>query len=210
MRVILILLLILPLQLFSQEKRDTSELRGSASFFSNTPSLPLSGNVFVPPYHAGLDLGLSSPFEVQKRGRWEWNADLAYYYHRLSHHGIHLRGGVRYRRIGLSDSGEYGFSWELAVKGGYLHMFMERPSYEFNEETGEYERSSPTGRSQFSFGVSTGPTYRFPKAPEWETFLNYRIWMQTPFVQNYVPILPNIALHIGMRFELPSKSSQGS
>ncbi len=197
--------LLLPLSLLAQGKKDSNEVRGEVSFYSNTPSFPLSGQVFTTPYHPGIDLGASTPFNVKKKGRWELSGNLNYYYHRLSHHGIGLRGGIRYRRMGDPDSGRYGFSWELGLKMGYLHMITERARYELNEETGEYEKLPSTGRSQFSFGLATGPAYRFPQAPKWELFLNYRFWVQTPFVNQYVPVLPNVALHFGLRFQLPSK-----
>lgn len=206
MRRIFLILILMPLALSAQEEEaDSSELRAEAALFSNAPSFPLGGKVFVPPYHPGVDLGASGPFRMKEQGRWEWSTSLAYYYHRLSHHGIHLRGGVRYRQTGSKDEQRKGFSWEFALKGGYLHLLSERPSYEFDEESGEYERTSKWGRPQFSLGLATGPAYRIPNAPRWEFFMNYRIWAQMPFVKEYVPILPNVGFHLGARFELPSK-----
>lgn len=196
----LFFLIAVPLILSAQEKVDSSALRIEGSFFSNAPSLPFSGNVFTTPYHPGIDLGIGAPFNLKKSGRWEWRTQLGYYYHELSHHGIHLRGGVLYRQM----TGWEGFSWEFSLKGGYLHMIAQRPKYELNDN-GAYEKEPSLGRSQFSAGLATGPAYRFQGSERWELFLNYRFWVQTPFVNEYVPILPNVAFHFGVRYELPKK-----
>lgn len=199
-----LLFLLTHLSAFSQGMDDSTELRAEASFFSNAPSLPLGGKVFVPRYHPGIDLGIGGPFNIKEKGRWEWSSKLGYYYHKLSHHGIHLRGGLRYRQTGNRDKDWNGLSWEIAFRGGYLHMLTQRPAYEFDEASGEYQRTQRLGRSQFTFELETGPAYRPIESPEWEFFLNYRFWMQTPFVKEYVPILPNVAFHLGIRYRLPN------
>ncbi len=202
MRILLfILILICPAALLAQDEADSTHLRLEGSFFSNTPSFPLSGKVFVPPYHPGIDLGVRSPFSRNEHGRWEWRASLAYYYHRLSHHGIHLRPGLGYTLE--SDSLE-GFSWEFGLNMGYLRSIGLRDRFELNEE-GEYEKVPEYGRSQFSVGLSTGPAYRPKEGSDWELFLNYRFWVQTPFVHQYVPVLPNMAFHLGVRFDLSTE-----
>lgn len=202
----LLILLPVPFALFAQEKQekaDSSGLRIEGSLFSNAPALPFSGNVFAAPYHPGIDLGLGAPFSLKRTGRWEWRTQIGYYHHALSHHGIHLRGGVIYRqKLGLK-----GLSWEFALKGGYLHMIAQRSKYELNSNGG-YEKEASLGRSQFSAGLATGPAYRFPGTRRWELFINYRFWVQTPFVQEYVPVLPNVAFHFGVRYELPQKNGK--
>ncbi|MFB6258196.1 MAG: hypothetical protein ABEH38_05850 [Flavobacteriales bacterium] len=208
MRILLLsFLLFFAGQLFAQEegKSDSSELHLEAAFFSNTPSFPLSGRVFILPYHPGLDIGVSSPFSIKERGKWEWTASLSSYYHRLSAHAVNIQAGLRYRQTGLRDSSGNGFGWELAFNGGYLHAFGLRPKFELNEETGEYEQVPATGRSQFSMGITTGPAYRLPSAPDWQLFMNYRIWARLPYVAEYVPILPNVAFHLGVRYRIPQK-----
>jgi hypothetical protein len=207
-KVLSLLLFALPLSLLSQGIEDSTELRGEAAFFFNTPSLPVSGNVFVPPYHPGLDFGIGGPFELKDKGRWEWSSNLGYYYHRLSHHGIHIRGGLRYQQTGERGSDWNGLSWEFALKAGYLHMLTIQPSYRYDEESSEYRRTARGGRSQFTFGLATGPSYRPPVAKKWEFFVNYRFWIQTPFVKQYVPILPNVAFHIGVRRSLSTEKSE--
>ena len=42
--------------------------------------------------------------------------------------------------------------------------------------------------------------YEFRKENPIDVFLNYQFLMQMPFVNEYVPILPNSALHVGVAF----------
>lgn len=173
---------------------DSAHYRVGGSVFSNGPSFPFSGKPFQAPYHIGATADVSAQFSLKEKGRWEWSLGLAYFHQRLSHKGIHFRPGLRYHR----KTGLDGLEWELGLHPGYLYTLLENPRYVLNKE-GEYIPHPRAGRSQFSFDLSTGPAYSPPAAPEWEFYLNYRLWAQMPFVKQYVPVLPNTAFHIGIR-----------
>jgi hypothetical protein len=82
---------------------------------------------------------------------------------------------------------------------GYLHSIPEAQVFKLNAN-GEYDRKTNFGRAQFmaDFVVQIG--YEFRKENPIDVFLNYQFLMQMPFVNEYVPILPNSALHVGVAF----------
>lgn len=190
---ILLLLLFSGTAAFPQEA-DSAHYRIGGSVFSNGPSFPFSGKPFQSPYHMGATADLSGPFSHKENGRWEWSLGVGYFHQRLSHTSFQFRPGLRFHH----KTGLDGFEWEFAAHPGYLYTLLENPRYVLNKE-GEYIPHPRAGRSQFTFDLSTGPAYSPPSTPEWEFFLNYRIWAQMPFVKQYVPVLPNTAFHIGIR-----------
>ncbi len=174
----------------------TSALPFHFSMFHNAPSLPFQGTGFTPPIHPGLEAGTSFTLGKGADHRWELQPALGYFYHRLAHHGIHLRGKARYTRFFSERTG-------LHVHGdlGYLHTIPHIAFYETGGSNG-VQRALRGGRPQLLTGLGLGPDFRLAPDAGLTVFLDYRFWLQWPFVNQYVPLLPNTAVHLGVKFEL--------
>jgi hypothetical protein len=76
---------------------------------------------------------------------------------------------------------------------------------QFKWEDGRYVKKANFGRPQLMATASLTAGYDIKakgKLPL-RLFLQYQFWLQTPFVNKYVPLLPNTALHIGAIYQLP-------
>ncbi len=161
------------------------------SVFSTSTQLP-GGSVL--PLHPGIDLGTELRYNRSAKNQWRQTLKAGVYYHKYSQTGIQLYSEVLYRRMLWQ-----GFSAELKLGGGYLHAISDLQIFELHG--GSYQRQKHIGRPQFMGTFSAGAGYRMGSAQDAaRIFLDYQFFLQMPFVNNYVPVLPNTALHIGVAF----------
>jgi hypothetical protein len=59
-----------------------------------------------------------------------------------------------------------------------------------------------------SAAIAAGYDFQVKGKMPLRLFLQYQFWMQTPFVNKYVPLLPNAALHIGGIYQLPKNRTK--
>ncbi len=185
----------------SAEPRDTTELPIRVSTFHNAPALPFSGGAVTPPLHPGLEIAGSFPITQPGDHRFRAGPALGYYYHHLAKHGIYALGQLHYR-YRVTDR----FHANAHGAVGYLHSIPAIAFYETGNGNG-VEKALQWGRPQVAGGIGIGPAYRVGKEERVTLFLDYRFWLQWPFVNAYVPVLPNTALHIGVRFPIAQKEN---
>jgi hypothetical protein len=181
-------------------KAQQTDLPLSVSLFNNGTSLPGAGcvGVFSKTIHPGITLGTYHVYRKKERSEIFQTLKLGYFYHRHAQHGIQLYSELGYRY--LTQSGFYG---EGLIGIGYLHSIPD--VQQFKWEDGKYVKKANFGRPQFMATTSLAAGYDFnvkSKLPL-RLFLQYQFWLQTPFVNKYVPLLPNTALHIGAIYQLP-------
>jgi len=160
------------------------------SFFNSGTQPP--GSFFTRPIHPGISGGIEFAHNRSEINRWFQTAKLGILYHQYSQTAVQLYSEVGYRR-----SVWRGLSAEFRIGAGYLHSFTDVPIFRLNSE-GTYEQVSKFGRPQFMTGAALGLGYTFHKASHpWRLQLDYQFYVQMPFINEYVPLLPVNALHLG-------------
>jgi hypothetical protein len=175
------------------------EIPIAVSVFNNGTSLPGSGyaGVFSKTIHPGFDMGTYHLYKAAPKHDFFQTFKLGYFYHQYNQNAIQLYSELGYRF--KTTSGFYG---EGLLGAGYLHSFADVD--QFKLEDGHYVKKTNWGRPQFMATASLALGYHFQtkqKRPL-RIFLQYQCWMQTPFVNKYVPLLPNAALHLGLVYTL--------
>ncbi|HSI78074.1 MAG TPA: hypothetical protein VK957_19410 [Lunatimonas sp.] len=160
------------------------------SVFNSGTQLP--GNFITLPIHPGVSAGIEFAHNRSTVNRWFQTAKLGMLYHQYSQTAVQLYSEGGYRR-----SVWRGLSAELRIGLGYLHSFTDVPIFKLNSE-GTYRQVSKFGRPQFMAGGALGMGYTFRKAAHpWRIQLDYQFYVQTPFINEYVPLLPVNVLHVG-------------
>lgn len=163
----------------------------TVSVFSVGTQLP-GGS--LSPIHPGLNVGTEFRYNRSVKNQWRQTAKLGVYYHQYSQTGIQLYSEGVYRRMLWK-----GLSAEARLGGGYLHAVPDLQVFEWRD--GQYRRKKTIGRAQFMASFAAGLGYRIGTAPDTpRVFVDYQFFLQMPFVKNYVPLLPNTALHLGVAF----------
>lgn len=164
------------------------------SFFNNGTFMPGKGilGIWSPTFHPGLSLGTRFYYSQKEKSQWFQAVKLGYFYHRHAQHGIQLytESGYRY---------QFTPAWYLEPKlgAGYLLSIPAMQLFEFKD--GAYRQKNFKGRHQLMAGLNLSLGYSFQKKMKLplDAFLGYQFWVQSPFVNKYVPVLPNNSVHIG-------------
>ena len=177
---------------------EAKPLRYHVGVFNNSAQLPTQ-KFFSTTLHPGIDLGVSYLYRKGAKSELFQNLKLGVFYHRFSQTGIQLYTQPGYRYF---IKNWYG---EIMLDLGYLHSFPAVQRFVWNGSA--YEKKKNFGRAQFMGGLTLGAGYDWKAVTgkDFRTFLNYQFWIQAPFVNKYVPILPNVAWHIGASFPLNFK-----
>jgi len=160
------------------------------SAFNSGTQLP--GNFITLPIHPGISAGIEFAHNRSTVNRWFQTAKLGILYHQYSQTAVQL-----YSEGGFRRSVWRSLSAELRIGAGYLHSFSDVPIFRLNPE-GSYRQVSKFGRPQFMTGGALGLGYTFHKATHpWRLQMDYQFYVQLPFINEYVPLLPVNVLHIG-------------
>lgn len=196
MKSILFLLTLFPALLCAQTDSIQS-IPIRVTFFNNGTFLPGGGKaaVFSVPVHPGIEVAAEHTWHKGNKSELFQTAALGYYYHRFSQHGIRL-----YSEFGWRYKGSCRLGFEARLGAGYLHAIPDVQVFKLNDD-GVYEKASKFGRPEFILpSVALALNYDLkkddPRSPKFQ--LGYQLWMMMPFVKNYVPVLPNSALHLGV------------
>ncbi len=171
----------------------------SFSVFNNATQLPGSGvaGIIHLPVHPGFSFGTQYQYKLAGKYRLYQTARAGYFYQSHAHHAIQLYSELGYDRL-------FGnrFSLRGKVGAGYMHFFPISEVFEFKD--GEYQVKSNRGRPQLMFTVSLGPAISLINNEKIniKAFVDYQFWLQYPFVNEYIPLLPNSSLHVGTLFYL--------
>lgn len=187
-------LMVMALPLHAQET--PSGIPISLSFTNNATQLFSSG--LTRPIHPGITLGTQTVYAQNDKATWFQSYKLAWFYHAYSMHGFNLYTDAGYARKMV---GNFGLSTELGV--GYLLSRVEVQTF-VPHENGTFTYIAHKLRSQFTAGLQAGVFYQLPQRPV-RLQLDYRFWLQAPFVKSYVPVLPYTTLQLGVLFHLPNQ-----
>lgn len=176
------------------------------SVFSNATLLPGSGfaGIINTPFHPGFTIGTGFNYRQTEHNSLFQTIKFGYFYHRLAQHALQL-----YSEAGYEHQFNCGFSFRTLLGLGYLHSIPDMEVFELNSD-GEYERAGRFGRPQGMGGLTIGLGYKINKSSinPIRLGLDYQIWFQFPFVQEYVPVLPNTALHLSLTVFIPKSASK--
>lgn len=167
---------------------------------NNAVAKPFSGKAGIvhTPFHFGVRMGGAYALRQSERYQWLQKATLGFVNQRLVHKVVQL-----YTENELNHR-LYKNLFGLASLGvGYAHVINtnENKIYKLNED-GEYVRTQRFGQPKFmgSFALGLGYQWKTEKAV-WQPTLQYQFWALMPFVNSYVPVLPNSALQVGISFQ---------
>ncbi|MFN7119751.1 MAG: hypothetical protein ACK4TA_23360 [Saprospiraceae bacterium] len=163
------------------------------SVFNNSTLLPGSGKLgfWGVPMHPGFSVGTEFRYNDNNISEWFQTAKLGYTYHRYVQHSIQLFSELGYRHHFAA------FDLEGRLGIGYLHAISDAQIFELNSE-GIYERKHTLGRPQGMASMSIGMGYTVAACNDLRVFLAQQFYLQTPFVNEYVPVLPSSAFHVGV------------
>jgi hypothetical protein len=205
-----LVLLLLPLMLLLSSRASAQEPTPKErhllfSVYNSGTQLP--GSFLSLPLHPGVSAGMEFAYNRSELNRWFQTAKLGLLYHQYSQTALQLYSEGGYRRAIWR-----GTSAEMRLGAGYLHSFTDVEIFELDPD-GTYARVSRFGRPQFMAGAALGLGYTFQKAAHpWRLQLDYQFYLQMPFVNQYVPMLPVTAVHLGCAvpltaFQRPSASN---
>ncbi|WMJ74768.1 hypothetical protein RCC89_16560 [Cytophagaceae bacterium ABcell3] len=170
------------------------------SLFNNATALPFTGTAGVihTPLHPGFSIGTLHYWLEREKVSIYQTFRLGYFYHRFSQHAVQLytEPSFRFKIVG-------GLGLNTRIGAGYLHSWPDTEVFVL--ENGEYRKQTNLGRPQIMGSFSFGPEYDF-EAQGLKVFIDYQFWVQAPFVRQYVPVLPNSAIHIGIVYNILRKS----
>src|SRR5690625_2817159 len=163
------------------------------SVFNNGNFLPGGGKlgIWSAKIHPGIRIGTRFTYIIKKKSSLFQSAYLGYFFHKNAQHGLQLYTNFIYR---------YDFKFplfmEAGIGAGYLHSFSDIDIFAF--EDGVYHKKANTGRAQWmaDFSIKAGYALTKNNLP-FDVYLDYQFWLQSPFVNKYVPILPHNSLHLG-------------
>jgi hypothetical protein len=181
----------------STAKKKRSLDHFSIAFSNNHSAYPFSSfsQLVAGTWHPGFELGTGFNWSVRKKHDWYQEFKLGYFYHQFVQHGIPLYTNFGYR---------YKFSQHWRAQAGLglgaLFSIPDHNRYKLNSD-GNYEKLNGV-RLQGMFVFNLGAGYQFArnKKHPLEAFITYQQRIQTPYVPNYVPLLPYNSLMFGLKW----------
>ena len=162
---------------------------------SNSHSVKPFGSflsLFYEDFHPGIEFGYGSVLKSKNKHQWVLESRLSYMYHRWVQHNIALyaAGGYRYSVTP---------SWlaEIKLGAGYQHSIANSKVFTITESEGVGKKNN-FGRSQAIANVGFGVSKILSPPAGIRVFVEYKQQIQTPFIKEYVPILPYNSLLIGI------------
>ncbi len=163
------------------------------TIYNNSTLLPGSGKLgfWGTPMHPGFSVGTEFRYNDNSISEWFQTAKFGYTYHHYVQHSIQLFSELGYRHhFEVFDlEGRFGI--------GYLHAIPDAQIFELTSE-GIYERKHTLGRPQGMASMSIGMGYTVEKWNNLRLFMAQQFYIQVPFVNEYVPVLPSSAFHFGV------------
>ena len=161
------------------------------SVFNASALLP-SGNLFPTPMHLGATAGAEFRYNRKPNYQWFQTAKLGFSHHRYVQSTIQLYSEFGYRQVIV-----HGTAVELRLGAGYLHAIPAAEIFVLKGDT--YKKKTNLGRPQVMTGGAFGFSYTQQKAAKpLRFFVDYQFYLQLPFVKQYVTLLPNTLLHVGV------------
>jgi hypothetical protein len=159
------------------------------SVFNQATLLPGSGGVFQRP-HLGISVGTAFSYNKSPVNQWFQTAKLAVARHQYVQTSVQLFTELGYRRHLWQ-----GIGLEGRLGGGYLHSIPATEVFVYSSSS--YQEKSKWGRPQAMVSTALGINYLIPGNSGTRVFVDYQFFLQMPFINQYVPLVPNIAWHAG-------------
>lgn len=153
-------------------------------------------SLFYRDFHPGVDIAYESILKNKTRRVWFYEARMGYMFHQWVQHNVALYGNVGYRH-------ELIPSWfgEIKLGGGYQHSISNSKVYKITGSDG-LKKKKNLGRSQAIANFSVATSKKLSRASDIYLFLEYRQQIQTPFIKEYVPVLPYNSMLLGLKIPL--------
>ena len=170
----------------------------TVSVLANATALPTHTSEIFRSVHPGLAIGTAFRYNQSPVNQLSQTLKIGYLYHQFVHHSVQIYSEFEYKRM-LT----HRVSLAGAIGTGYVHLFSATQVFRRNEE-GLYEEKPNWGRPQVmgTFALGGGYLLNRNSNKPLEIFARYQFWVQAPFVRQYVPVLPNTALHLGFNYPL--------
>ncbi|QMU29897.1 hypothetical protein [Adhaeribacter radiodurans] len=170
----------------------------TVAVLANATALPTRSKEIFTNLHPGLVVGTSFRYNHSTQNQLSQTVKLGYLYHRFVHHAVQLYSEFEYKRR-LKQR----FNLATGIGVGYVHLFSATQVFKRNDQ-GQYEKKPNWGRPQVMGSFALGLGYQLNPNEEKpiEIFVRYQFLVQAPFVRQYVPVLPNTALHMGLSYPL--------
>ena len=152
-------------------------------------------SLFYEDFHPGLDIGYSSVFRNANKHQWFLEMRLSYMYHRWVQHNIALLANAGYRYKITST-----FSADIRLGGGYQLSIPDSKVFRITASDG-LQKKNNTGRSQLIGNLGLGFSKKISNSGS-RVFIEYQQRIQTPFIKEYVPILPYNNMLVGFAFPI--------
>lgn len=161
------------------------------SIFNAATQLPV-GEFLPQPMHPGATAGMEFRYNRQPKNQWFQTARLGFSHHRYVQSSLQLYSEAGFRRAIWR-----GIAAEFRLGTGYLHAIPATEIFSLNG--GVREKKTNFGRPQIMAGGAFGLSYALQKGVNpWRFSLDYQFYLQLPFVRQYVTLLPNTLLHLGI------------
>lgn len=169
------------------------------SIFNNQYYFPFLGmtNIISAKYHPGISVGYTRKLKEVKKRTLYLDLKLGLYNHRFIQTGVQLYGDIGYR---FSLPGKFFITTDFGL--GYLHSIKHQTTFK-SDGNGNYTKVKNFGRPQLMTGIGIG----FGKqlvvlSTPVRLYIKYHPWFQMPFINSYVPLLPNNSMHLGLNINL--------
>ncbi|OFX18105.1 MAG: hypothetical protein A2033_03535 [Bacteroidetes bacterium GWA2_31_9] len=157
---------------------------------NNSTQLPGSGflGIFNLPFHPSITIGKKYNFVSKPKHDFFESVKFSYLNHRLYHNAFQLSSWTGYEYKAMKK-----FNINASLGFGYLYSIISSETFTLNEN-GEYEYKKFYGRSHFTAGLDLNLIYKLQKL---DLYFGYKFWVQSPFVNGYVPVLPYTSITLG-------------
>lgn len=194
--VLFLLALVMVLQAQTDNKARQKFFRAAISNSHAAKPFGSFSSLFYKDFHPGIDIGYESILNDKNRHQWFYEIRLGYMFHQWVQHNIFLYGNIGYRY-------EVGPSWfaEIKLGGGYQLSIPDSKVFEITESNGVKKKNN-LGRSQVIGNFIASVSKKLSNTSRIHVFLEYRQQLQTPFIREYVPLLPYNSVLIGTKIAL--------
>lgn len=200
-RLIAILLMFLPCMLFAQGKE---WLPVSVSVFNESTAVPFTR--FIPtPIHPGVQVGVSRQWNESQKHYIYQTANVSYFYHRHLYQAVTLS-----TEFGYDYRFPFGLNLKALLGAGYMMTMNTQEVYEF--KNGNYTATNNSFMSKLQATLSLGAGYRIHKKRDGspEIFFLYQAGVIYPFSADFIPIMAQANVHLGVKIPIRIKKNHPS
>ena len=169
------------------------------SIYNNQTYMPFVGfsNVWQSKMHPGIAVSFEKNLKQKTHLGYYYSLNAGVFNHRFVQTGVQL-----YSNIGVRFNLPKSFKLDAELGAGYLHSLLHQKTFSMQDD-GSYKQNKGLGRAQAMFAIAFAVSKEFSiKEKPCTAFVKYQPWFQLPYINNYVPLLPNNALHLGIGFPL--------